>query len=81
MGFYKTTFFGHHFLKLLPGINFSDHFSFWEAGIPAVMVTDTAYLRNPNYHQPTDTMEKLDFEKMARVVAGLGETIVRLANE
>lgn len=65
----------------IPGINFSDHASFWEAGIPAVMVTDTAYLRNPNYHQPTDTMEKLDFEKMARVIAGLKETILRLANK
>lgn len=65
----------------VPGINFSDHASFWEAGIPAVMITDTAYLRNQNYHSAGDTIEKLNFEKMARVVMGLKESIVNLANK
>ena len=40
----------------LAGIDFSDQWSFWEHGLPAVMVTDTAFYRNPNYHRPTDTL-------------------------
>lgn len=64
----------------VPGINFSDHASFWEAGMDAVMITDTAYLRNKNYHSAGDTIEKLNFEKMARVVMGLKESIVGLSN-
>jgi aminopeptidase YwaD len=43
-------------------VRLSDHSPFWDAGIPAVMVTDTAFFRNPNYHQPSDTMETLDLE-------------------
>lgn len=65
----------------VPGINFSDHASFWDAGIQAVMITDTAYLRYPYYHSKNDTMEKLDFEIMGRVVRGLKGSIMRLANE
>lgn len=67
--------------SVIPGINFSDHSSFWEAGMLAVMVTDTAYLRNQNYHKKTDTVDKLDFEKMAAVIEGLKRTIVQLANK
>ena len=55
----------------LAGIDFSDHWSFWEHDLPAVMVTDTAFFRNPNYHRPTDTPETLDFQRMAAVVDGL----------
>jgi hypothetical protein len=40
----------------LPEARLSDHASFWDAGLPAVMVTDTAFFRNPNYHLPTDTI-------------------------
>src|SRR5262249_24929452 len=45
----------------------SDHAPFWFAGIPALMWTDTAEFRNPNYHQPTDTPETLDYDFMAEV--------------
>ncbi len=55
----------------IPGINFSDHWSFWKNGFLAVMITDTAYLRNKNYHKETDTAETLDFQKMADVILGL----------
>ncbi len=62
----------------IPGINFSDHWSFWQVGIPAVMVTDTAYLRNPHYHQQTDLPETLDFKKMAKVIFGLKDALLVL---
>jgi Zn-dependent M28 family amino/carboxypeptidase len=53
---------------LLQGVDFSDHLSYWNEDIPAVMVTDTAFMRNENYHQATDTYEKLDYLRMAKVV-------------
>lgn len=49
----------------------SDHASFWELNLPALMVTDTAFLRNPNYHKPTDKPDTLDYNRMADVVSGL----------
>ncbi len=55
----------------LAGIDFSDHWSFWENDLPAVMVTDTAFFRNPHYHRPTDTAGTLDYRRMAAVVDGL----------
>ncbi len=55
----------------VPGVGWSDHRSFWAAGIPALMVTDTAPFRDPAYHRATDTPERLDYERMARVVDGL----------
>lgn len=64
-----------------PGIGWSDHWSFWQAGYPAIMITDTALFRNPYYHTPSDTAEKLDFEKMARVVDGVKTIVSALANE
>jgi hypothetical protein len=51
-----------------PGIDFSDHASYWDEGYPAAMITDTAFLRNPNYHEGTDTPATLDYERMAEVV-------------
>jgi hypothetical protein len=60
----------------VPGIGWSDHWSFAQFGYPAVMVTDTAPFRYPHYHQPTDTPDKVDAEKLARVTAGL-ERVVR----
>jgi Zn-dependent M28 family amino/carboxypeptidase len=66
--------------SFIPGIYFSDHASFWKEGYPAVMVTDTAYLRNKNYHQGTDTVETVDFEKMAAVVLGLKGAVIHLVN-
>ena len=62
----------------IQGIGWSDHWSFWQAGYPALMVTDTAPFRYPHYHEPTDTPEKLDFERMARVVAGVGRVVEKL---
>jgi hypothetical protein len=49
----------------------SDHASFWDAGWPALMVTDTAFFRNPNYHLPSDIIDTLDFEFMAQLVKSL----------
>jgi len=62
--------------SILPGIGWSDHWSFWQAGYPAVMVTDTAPFRYPHYHTASDTPDKVDYPKLARVVAGI-ERVVR----
>ncbi len=61
-----------------PGDNFeevrlSDHSPFWDNGHKAVMVTDTAFFRNPHYHQPTDTLETLDIDFITEVSAGVAE--------
>jgi hypothetical protein len=56
---------------LVPPVRLSDHSSFWDQGYNAVMVTDSAFYRNPHYHLPSDTMEKLDFKFMAEVVKSL----------
>lgn len=58
-------------LSLIPGVDFSDHASYWSEGFPALMVTDTAFYRNPNYHQAGDTVQTLDFERMAKVIQGV----------
>lgn len=55
-------------LALIPGVDFSDHRSYWAEDFPALMITDTAFYRNPNYHQAGDTHEKLDYQRMAKVV-------------
>jgi hypothetical protein len=47
----------------------SDHIPFWEAGMPAVQLTDTANFRNPNYHAPSDTPDTLDYDHLATIVA------------
>ena len=52
-------------------VTLSDHFPFWENNIPAVMVTDTAFLRNPNYHQPSDTLDTLDIGFIGNVTKGI----------
>ncbi len=61
---------------LIPGIDWSDHWSFERVGIPALMVTDTALFRYPHYHTPADTPDKVDYERLARVVSGL-ERVIR----
>ncbi|MCK5580894.1 MAG: M28 family peptidase [Candidatus Omnitrophica bacterium] len=63
------------------GIDFSDHWSFWEEGYPAVMVTDTAFYRNKNYHNQNDLPSTLDYDKMTRVVYGLQAAILDLVDE
>ena len=61
-----------------PGVGFSDHWSFWQAGYPAVMVTDTALFRNPHYHRPTDRPDTLDYERLAATVLGLHAVVAEL---
>jgi len=55
----------------IPGVDWSDHWSFWQEGWPALMVTDTAPYRYPHYHTMQDTPDKVDYERLARVVTGL----------
>ena len=62
-----------------PGIGWSDHWSFWQAGYPAIMITDTAPFRYPYYHTPDDTVKHVDCEKVARVVVGIRGVIEELA--
>ncbi len=64
----------------VPGAGWSDHWSFWQQGYPAIMVTDTAPFRNKNYHLPSDRADTLDYGRMARVVDGLRNVIADLAN-
>lgn len=56
---------------LIPETRFSDHACFWDQGYPALMLTDTAMFRNPNYHTPYDKLETLDFTFMSRVAKGI----------
>ena len=55
----------------------SDHRNYWDRGIPSVLVSDTAYMRNPNYHTMGDTADTLDYGKMARVVEGIFNVVSR----
>ena len=64
----------------LVGVDFSDHLNYWKFGYDAIMITDTAFYRNKNYHQLTDTIETLNFSKMARVVEGVFYGVVDLAS-
>ncbi|HEX6885628.1 MAG TPA: M28 family peptidase [Planctomycetota bacterium] len=65
----------------LPGIDFSDHASYWAVGLEAVMITDTAFYRNPRYHSAADTPETLDYRRMAQVVDGVHAAVRALAGE
>ncbi|QIL40935.1 M28 family peptidase [Pedobacter sp. HDW13] len=62
----------------LPGIDFSDHLNYWKFGYSALMITDTSFYRNKNYHQVTDTMETLDINRMAKVIDGVFKTLVKI---
>ena len=55
----------------IPGIDFSDHLNYWERGMDAVMITDTAFLRNKNYHKQNDTYDRLNYAKMSQVIEGV----------
>jgi Zn-dependent M28 family amino/carboxypeptidase len=57
--------------EFIKGIGWSDHWAFWQEGYPGIMITDTAPFRYPHYHEATDTPDKLDYERMARVVSGV----------
>jgi Zn-dependent M28 family amino/carboxypeptidase len=65
----------------VPGVTWSDHWSFRDHGFPAIMVTDTAFFRYPHYHLSSDTPDKLDYERMARVTLGLAAMLKELARE
>jgi Peptidase family M28 len=59
----------------IPGVGWSDHWAFWEQGYPAIMVTDTALFRYPQYHSKDDTPDRINHERLARVVAGLKRVV------
>ena len=63
----------------IPGVDWSDHWSFWKEGYPALMVTDTAPYRYPYYHTAQDTPDKVDYERLTRVVTGLQRMLRELA--
>jgi Zn-dependent M28 family amino/carboxypeptidase len=63
---------------ILPEVRLSDHASFWDTGYPAVMLTDTAFMRNPNYHGPGDVMGHLDLSAMTELTLGLVNFIGQL---
>jgi hypothetical protein len=64
----------------VPGAGWSDHWAFWQQGYPALMVTDTAPFRYPYYHTPQDTSDKIDYDRLARVVEGLQSVISDLGD-
>lgn len=61
------------------GVDYSDQINYWKEGFPAVMVTDTAFLRNKNYHTGRDLVETLDFQRMGDVVQGVHAAVLILA--
>lgn len=64
--------------SMVTGVDFSDHRNYWKFGYDAVMITDTALYRNPNYHKGSDTIETLDFDKMGEVVKGVFRALINL---
>lgn len=66
--------------SVIPGIDFSDQLNYWHAGYNGVMITDTAFYRNLNYHTAQDTPEKLDYKRMAMVVEGVYAAVIELSH-
>jgi len=64
--------------KALQGIDFSDHLNYWTFGFSALMITDTAFYRNKNYHEKTDQMHTLNIGKMAKVIDGVYDTLISI---
>lgn len=62
----------------LPGIDFSDHLNYWAFDYSALMITDTAFYRNKNYHQNTDTIETLDLARMSKVIDAVYQALIGL---
>jgi hypothetical protein len=62
----------------IPGVSWSDQWSFWQHGYPGIMITDTAPFRYPHYHSATDTPDKLDYDRFALVVSGMEKVIEEL---
>ena len=67
--------------SIIPGISWSDQWSFWKQGYQAIMITDTAPFRYPDYHSPRDTPDKVDYEKMVYVVKGMKKVIETLLED
>jgi hypothetical protein len=65
--------------RSVPGVDWSDHINFWDAGYDAVMITDTAFLRNTRYHTKDDTPDTLDYKRMAKVVQGVYAAVLEIA--
>jgi len=63
----------------IPGVNWSDHWSFWQHDYPGLLITDTLLFRDPHYHTPNDTPERLDYEMMARLTSTLTDVVEELA--
>lgn len=64
--------------RILPGIDFSDHLNYWNHGWAALMITDTSFFRNANYHRKGDTPETLDYNRMAMVVEQVKRAVDRM---
>ncbi|PJJ60191.1 M28 family peptidase [Hymenobacter chitinivorans] len=62
----------------LPGIDFSDHLNYWQFDYPAVLLTDTAFYRNKHYHEPTDTLDRLDMRRLGLSVEALLAVVLGL---
>jgi hypothetical protein len=67
--------------RFIPGVDYSDHAAYIDAGYPAIMVTDTAPYRYPHYHSSQDTPDKVDYERLARVVLGVERVVIDLARQ
>ena len=84
----KTSMAKHMFLpvysinapSIIPGIDYSDHRNYWAHGYDAVMVTDTSFYRNFTYHTDKDTLDRLDYKKMAEVVKRVFGFALELSN-
>lgn len=61
--------------SIVPGVDFSDHRNYWKFGYPGFMITDTAFYRNPNYHESGDTPDTLDYDRLATLTKALYETL------
>ena len=64
--------------RAIPDVRLSDHSPFWDGGYNALMVTDTSFMRNPHYHQMSDTVDTLDIPFFCQVVEGLDAALSRL---
>ncbi len=62
----------------LPGVDFSDHLNYWAFGFPALMITDTSFFRNANYHEASDTMDTLDFARIAQVTDAVLQAALKM---
>lgn len=65
----------------VPGVDFSDQWSFWQHGYSGVMVTDIPIFRNPHYHMRTDTPDRIQYDRLARVVGGVAQVVEHIATQ